>query len=257
MIPHVSYSAGVNGLHRASPEANLMLLFGLMFAVLAAPGVLIKLGSLFLVLILAVLSGERPRAFLRSARFVVIFAAFLFIAQAISVREGHTVFSLWINITDSGLLFGAQMALRFLVILSSSMLFVMVTDPDRFAHALIRLGIPYRYGFILVLALRFVPFFRQELKTVREAQRVRGASPSIHSFSSLRRAIRYTFVPVLVSGLLRVDSIAISMKGRCFGLYPRRTISQKNHWGSADWAIVGLSLALIGVSIVARRYTWP
>jgi energy-coupling factor transport system permease protein len=201
MIPRVSYSMGVKGLHRASPEANLLLLFGFLAAVLAAPGVMVKLGTLVLVFILATLSGERVRAFLRSTRFVLIFAA--------------------------------------------SMLFVMVTDPDRFAHSLIRLGIPYRYGFILVLALRFVPFFRQELKTVREAQQVRGVSPSIRNFSGLRKAIHYTFLPVLVSGLTRVDSIAISMKG------------QESHWGRVDWVVVGLFLILVGITIVARRYTWP
>jgi len=257
MIPRVSYSMGEKGLHRASPEANLLLLLGFLTAVLATPGVMVKLGTLALVFILAALSGERLRAFLRSTRFVLIFAAFLFVAQAISIREGETLFSIGLTITDQGLLFGAQMALRFLVILSSSMLFVMVTDPDRFAHSLIRLGIPYRYGFILVLALRFLPFFRQELKTVREAQQVRGVSPSIRNFSGLRKAIHYTFLPVLVSGLTRVDSIAISMKGRCFGLHPRRTTSQESHWGRMDWIVAGLFLLLIVITIVARRYTWP
>ncbi|MEA3238274.1 MAG: energy-coupling factor transporter transmembrane component T [Candidatus Bipolaricaulota bacterium] len=256
MIPRVVYSMAEKGLHRASPEANLLLLLGFLAAVLAAPGIMAKLGALALVFILAALSGERLRAFLWSTRFVLIFAAFLFVAQAISIRAGETLFSIGVTITDQGLLFGAQMALRFLVILSSSMLFVMVTDPDRFAHSLIRLGIPYRYGFILVLALRFVPFFRQELKTVREAQQVRGVSPSIRNFSSLRRTIRYTFLPVLVSGLTRVDSIAISMKGRCFGLHPKRTISQESHWGRMDWIVVGLFLLLIGSTIIARRYAW-
>jgi len=256
MIPRVSYSMGEKGLHRASPEANLLLLLGFLTAVLATPGVMVKLGTLALVFILAALSGERLRAFLRSTRFVLIFAAFLFVAQVISIREGETLFSIGLTITDQGLLFGAQMALRFLVILSSSMLFVMVTDPDRFAHSLIRLGIPYRYGFILVLALRFLPFFRQELKTVREAQQVRGVSPSIRNFSGLRKAIHYTFLPVLVSGLTRVDSIAISMKGRCFGLHPRRTTSQESHWGRIDWIVAGLFLLLVGIAIVARRYTW-
>jgi len=256
MIPRVSYSMGEKGLHRASPEANLLLLLGFLVAVLACPGILVKLGALALVFILATLSGERLRAFLRRIRFVLIFAAFLFVAQVISIREGETLFSIGVAITDQGLLFGAQMALRFLVILSSSMLFVMVTDPDRFAHSLIRLGIPYRYGFILVLALRFVPFFRQELKTVREAQQVRGVSPSVRNFSSLRRAIRYTFLPVLVSGLTRVDSIAISMKGRCFGLHPKRTVSQESHWGRMDWIVVGLLLLLIGSTVIARRHTW-
>jgi energy-coupling factor transport system permease protein len=256
MIPRISYTAGTKGLHRASPEANLLLLAGFLTVVLAASGLLVKLGALALVFLLASLSGEGLRGFLRNTRFVRIFAAFLFVAQALSIHEGNVIFSFGLAITDQGLLFGAQMALRFLVILSTSILFVMVTDPDRLAHALIRLGIPYRYGFILVLALRFVPFFQQELKTVREAQRVRGISPSVRNLSGLRRAIRYTFLPVLVSGLTRVDTIAISMKGRCFGLYPKRTIAQEGRWRRVDWAVVGILLLLVGITIISRRYRW-
>ena len=129
------------------------MLSGFLVAVLASPGVLVKIGALALVLGLAVLSGEPLGTFLRNIRFVVIFALVLLIAQALSNREGTALFSLGVPITDQGLLAGAQMALRFLVIFTSSFLFVLVTDPDRLAHTLIRLGIPYRYGFIFILAL--------------------------------------------------------------------------------------------------------
>jgi energy-coupling factor transport system permease protein len=211
---------------------------------------------LVLVLALATVSGESLGTFLRNVRFVVIFALVLFVAQALSIREGTTLFSVGVPITDQGLLAGAQMALRFLVILTSSFLFVLVTDPDRLAHTLIRLGIPYRYGFIFILALRFVPFFRRELRTVREAQRVRGIRTTVRNLAGLQRAIRYTFVPVLVSGLMRVDSIAMSMKGRCFGLYPRRTATRTERWVGADWAAAALFVLLVGVAVLARRQAW-
>lgn len=256
MIPKVSYHAGTLGLHRATPVANLLLLSGFLIVVLAAPGILVKLGAFGLVMILTALSGEGVGTFLRNIRFVLLFAFVLFLAQALSVRDGTVLFSFGLPVTDQGLLAGAQMALRFLVILSSSLLFVLVTDPDRLAHAIVRLGIPYRYGFILVLALRFVPFFRREYRTVREAQHVRGVDVSIRSLVGLRRAIRYTFLPVLVSGLTRVDSVAISMKGRCFGLYPKRTVTRKEHWHQMDWVTAALFVLLLGITVLARRYAW-
>jgi len=256
MICRIAYRNGTHGLHRASPAGNVLLLTGFLVAVLASPGVLVKIGALGLVLLLTTFSGEPVGTFLRNIRFVLMFALVLFIAQALSVREGAVLFSIGLPITDEGLLAGAQMALRFLVILSASFLFVLVTDPDRLAQSIVRLGIPYRYGFIFVLALRFVPFFRQELRTVREAQRVRGVQISVRSLSGLRCAIRYTFVPVLVSGVMRVDSIAMSMKGRCFGLHPRRTITRKGRWGPMDWVAAALFVVLIGVAVVARRFAW-
>ncbi len=256
MITRLAYRVGTRGLHRVSPVGNVLVLSGFLVAVLACPGVLVKIGALVLVLGLATLSGERLGMFLRNIRFVAIFALVLLIAQALSNREGTALFSVGVSITDQGLLAGAQMALRFLVILTSSFLFVLVTDPDRLAHTLIRLGIPYRYGFIFILALRFVPFFRRELHTVREAQRVRGIRTSVRNLAGLQRAVRYTFVPVLVSGLMRVDSIAMSMKGRCFGLHPRRTATRRERWGGADWAAAALFAVLVGGAVVARRQAW-
>ncbi len=148
------------------------------------------------------------------------------------------------------------MALRFLVILTGSFLFVLVTDPDRLAQLFIRMGIPYRYGFAFILALRFVPFFRGELQTVREAQRIRGIRSSVRSPSGLRKTIHYTLIPVLVSGLVRVDSITLSMKGRAFGLHATRTSAQRLGIGVADAAAAGVGLLLIALVVLARRPAW-
>ena len=244
------------GLHAATPVTNLVLLAGLVGVVLASPSVFVRLGTLGAVLLLAGWSGVPVGAFLRGLRFVLVFAAVLFVAQALSIREGTPLIEGFSRFTDVGLLAGAGMALRFLVVLSSSLLFVHVVDPDRLAGALIRCGIPYRYGYLLILSLRFVPFFRRELRVVREAQRVRGLRPSVRSLRGIRRAIRYTFVPVLVSGLMRVDSIALSMKGRCFGLYRRRTAPRRERLRAADGIALG-SVALLAVlAVLAARGGW-
>jgi energy-coupling factor transport system permease protein len=244
------------GLHAATPTANLVLLAGLVGVVLASPSVAVRLGALGAVLLFAGWSGVPVGAFLRGLRFVLVFAVVLFVAQALSIREGTPLIEGVPRFTDVGLLAGAGMALRFLVVLSSSLLFVHVVDPDRLAGALIRCGIPYRYGYLLILSLRFVPFFRHELRVVREAQRVRGLRPSVRSLRGIRRAIRYTFVPVLVSGLMRVDSIALSMKGRCFGLYRRRTAPRRERLRAADGIALG-SVALLAVlAVLAARGGW-
>jgi len=244
------------GLHAATPVTNLVLLVGLVGVVLASPSVAVRLGALGAVLLLAGWSGVPVGAFLRGLRFVLVFAAVLLVAQALSIREGTPLIEGFPRITDVGLLAGAGMALRFLVVLSSSLLFVHVVDPDRLAGTLIRYGIPYRYGYLLILSLRFVPFFRRELRVVREAQRVRGLRPSVRSLRGIRQAIRYTFVPVLVSGLMRVDSIALSMKGRCFGLYRRRTAPRRERLCAADGIALG-SVALLSVlAVLAARGGW-
>jgi len=92
---------------------------------------------------------------------------------------------------------------------------------------------------------------------VRDAQQVRGINTSIRGFAGLLRSIRYTLFPLLVSGLTRVDSIAISMKGRCFGLYAKRTIAYREQWQRADWVVLFLFCLLLATSVLARKYAWP
>jgi len=251
----IGYAAGSRGLHHVSPIGNLLLLAGFLVVGLG-PSVLLKASALGVIGLLAVRSDGSPRAFFRTLRFVVVFAIILFVAQVLSIREGYVLFRIGFPITEQGLLAGGDMALRFLVILTSSFLFVTVTDPDRLAHLFIRMGIPYRYGYIPILALRFVPFFRDELRTVRAAQQLRGIRTTVRSLAGIRRAVRFTFVPVLVSGLMRVDSIAMSMKGRCFGLHEKRTAAPADRMTIYDGlAIVGCGI-LIAASLIARRLTW-
>jgi energy-coupling factor transport system permease protein len=244
------------GLHRADPVANAFLLFCLVGAALATRAVAVPVAELAVVAVLAAVSGERPGRLVPLRAFVFLFALVLFVAQALSVREGTIVVAAPVRITADGLESGALMASRFLVILFSSALFVRTTDPDQLAGALVRFRVPYRYAYLPILALRFVPFFQDELQAVRDAQKVRGIKVSVRSPRRILRAVRYTFVPVLVSGLHRVDAIAISMRGRCFGLSPSRTASPRKAWSTWSAAAVLAGLAAVGWALVARGWGW-
>ena len=254
MIPTIAYHPGSRGLHRINPGTGLFLLACTLFAVLGASSLIVKAAILVVVFGLAAWSEGSVWAWGRSLRFVLVFAALLFIAQVLAIRDGLVLFRIGISITSLGVIAGANMALRFLVVLSASFAFVLTTDPDALASSFIRWGIPYRYGFTLILALRFVPFFRNELRTVREAQRLRGIRISVRSIRGIRRAIRYTFVPVLVSGLIRVDTIAMSMKGRAFGLYRRRTPAAQRALTIEDVVIWLCCGVIIVGTLLARRY---
>jgi energy-coupling factor transport system permease protein len=75
---------------------------------------------------------------------------------------------------------------------------------------------------------------------------------------SLRRFLRLSrqfFLPLLVSALGKVDALAVSMEGRCFGKYAYRTFLCEVCWTSADWvASVLLVLASAGVVGAAVVY---
>jgi energy-coupling factor transport system permease protein len=244
------------GLHRAGALANTSLLLCLVGSTLAARTILVPLAGLAVVFFLALASGERPTKLVPLRAFVFLFALLLFVAQVLSVRTGTIVIPSPVRVTSDGLVSGARMSSRFLAILCASALFVRTTDPDGLAGALIRLRIPYRYAHLIILALRFVPFFQGELHSIRDAQRVRGIRVSVRGPRRILSAARYTFIPVLVSGLQRVDSMAISMKGRCFGLYSTRTPSRQEKW--SHWSEVALlfGLGIVGLAVAAGHWGW-
>jgi energy-coupling factor transport system permease protein len=148
---------------------------------------------------------------------------------------------------------GVYVAGRFLSVVLLSYLYVLTTDPNDLAYALMRAGLPYRYGFALITALRLVPLFEQEGQTVYNAQLARGVRYDVRSPRRLLILARQFFLPLLVSALSKVDALAVSMEGRCFDKYPTRTFLHKTPFtwrdGTALVVLVGGIAALVAVSI--------
>jgi energy-coupling factor transport system permease protein len=92
-----------------------------------------------------------------------------------------------------------------------------------------------------------MPFFGKEYNVVRRAQMARGMEVSVRP-KNLMRTIRLTFMPLLVSGLTKVEALAISMEGRGFGMHKTRTFIRKLRFTGID-TIVTVSILLITVAI--------
>jgi energy-coupling factor transporter transmembrane protein EcfT len=191
-------------------------------------------------------------------KFIVVFSVLLLLVQVLVTTNGVLLgfivpqiggFGPLFPITDFGLMRGLAISSRFLLLIFSSMLFVSITDPTLLAHALTRLRIPYRYSFSLVIALRFLPLFDLENHTVRMAQKSRGITPEVTGFRKIIRTVQYTFFPLLVSALSRVDSLSMSMDGRGFGYSTNRSYLRKSSWSVADTIVTVLTVCFLVVCL--------
>lgn len=238
-------------LHRLNPVMKLCALTLLVVGIMVYPSW--RLSALVLVLILTCfyLSHTSLNVTRGRTKFVLTFSMLMFLVQIIVTANGSTIFYLmpqlgsfgpFLPATDFGLERGLTITVRFLLIVFSSMLFISVTDPTLLAYSLARVGIPYRYAFSLVIALRFLPLFESENNIVRMAQQSRGISLEVGSIHKVLRSVRFTFFPLLVSALSRVESLALSMAGRGFGYSDRRTYMRTTHWSVGDWAVLCLSI---------------
>jgi energy-coupling factor transport system permease protein len=243
----ITFHPGHSVLHRLHPLVKVAwLLFGtvLVFAV-RSPWVVAAVVALLLLAF--PLSGLRLGR-VRGTRLFVTTALLLGLLQILFVHEGTALLRVGpLLITAGGLQAGVYVAGRFLSVILLSYLFVLTTEPNDLAYALMRAGVPYRYGFALITALRLVPVFEQEGQTVYHAQLARGVQYDVRSPRRFLTLARQFFLPLLVSALGKVDALAVSMEGRCFGKHPTRTFVREVHTTWLD----GLALALLLAAAVA------
>ena len=248
------YRSGDTLLHRLHPLTKVAwLLFGtiLVFAI-HSPWVVAAVVALLLLGFQV--AGVQLRR-VRGTRLFVTTALLLALLQIFFVSEGTVLFELGpLTVTTSGVEAGVYVAGRFLSVVLLSYLFVLTTEPNDLAYALMRAGLPYRYGFALITALRLVPTFEQEGQIVYNAQLARGVRYDVRSPRRLLTLARQFVLPLLVSALGKVDALAVSMEGRCFGKYPTRTFLREVRATRLDVVAVALlvlcMMATIGYRIL-------
>lgn len=236
-----------------------MALFCLSLLVFALPNPVFQAVLFLLTSTAAARAGMGGAFWLKKLRFVLVFGLTLFCAQLLFNQKGPVLMVLppgQLAITVPGLVRGLTMALRLLNITGASYLFTATTDPGDLAYALMQAGLPYRYGFMLVTALRFVPLLREEAGTVYAAQLAKGIPLDRPAPATLPQLARYMFWPLTVAALEKVDTLAASMEGRAFGLYRRRTYLRQCPFTRGDGALIALSL-LGTAGVLALFYLCP
>ncbi|NLG32600.1 MAG: energy-coupling factor transporter transmembrane protein EcfT [Syntrophomonadaceae bacterium] len=227
-FPGLTYLDNNSRLHRIHPLVKLVWLVCFSFTCFAAASCLAGIILFCLLLIAYGLAGMSPGFFLRKLRFILIFGIFILLIQILTVESGVLLWRLnlgsaSLSVWSEGLLGGLGLMLRFINIIGSSYLFVATTDPNRLAYSLMEAGLPYRFGFMLITALRFIPVFYLELEQVKNAQMAKGIDMEGLSPRKLIKAVRYLLIPLVISALGKVDYLTISMENRAFGLYSTRS----------------------------------
>ncbi len=257
-FPGLMYVNNDSRLHAMHPLVKLVMLICFSISVFAVPSWQGGTTLLVLVLLAYRLANLGLTFFYRKLRFILFFGFFILLVQVLVVKEGLLIWQynlgpLSLSIWSEGLLGGVGMMLRFVNIISSSFLFIATTDPNRLAYSLMQIGLPYRFGFMLITALRFIPVFQQELEQVKNAQMAKGIDMEGLSPHKLMKAVRYLLVPLVISALSKVDFLSNSMEGRAFGLYTQRSYMYFQPWSRTDKiSVVMVPVAFIIFCIIMR-----
>jgi len=254
-LPTSLYVPGNSWLHRL--DARVKLLFALL-SVLA----LLTLGSfsLFVVFLglchVALLSARIPPARLAWAwRLMLPITILIPLLWPLFASEpGPLLLQLGpLTVTWPALWRGLAMAARVDAMAFACFVWLLTTDQTHIVLSCTGLGLPYEWGLILAIALRYIPTLHALYGQVMDAQYARGLV--IPRTDPLRAARAYlpALVPMLISALRTAENLARSLEARAFGAPGRqRTVRRALHFTPIDALALGVIVVSLGGLVVAR-----
>lgn len=195
------------------------------------------IGLVIVEVVLLATCGEFKRN-LKGLLSLCVFAVFLGLVQLLGGGSLESAY-----VTGFRML---SMTTVFIILLTTTRL------QDLTAALVKQVHIPYEYAFMFTAALRFVPDFIAESKSVREAQSCRGLSVSGNIVKRLKNYMTVV-QPLILKSLGRSETMALSLELRAFGSNEHSFIANVT-LRTADYIIVVLML-MVSILVVYGRMT--
>jgi energy-coupling factor transport system permease protein len=134
------------------------------------------------------------------------------------------------------------LSMRLFTLLTVSLIFFHVTDPQEMGDALQKLGLPFEFSFILTTAMRYVPLMGRKVRQISDAQQARGIDlkPGLKNIPNLMALM----IPLLTQSFMLADDLALAMESRGFGCKGRST-RRTYHLAPMEYGVMGVFLGLL------------
>ena len=164
----------------------------------------------------------------------------------------------WLTISQEGVYLAAFMAVRLtLLLLAGSLLTLTTTSLDiteaseRLLGPLARIGVPaHEFSLVLGIALRFLPQFAEEFRTIRTAQLARGAKLATSPVKGGLAGLTSLLVPLFASAFRHADTLSSAMDARCYHGAEGRSRLNPLHYARRDAVALVILVATLAVTIV-------
>ena len=147
------------------------------------------------------------------------------------------------------LITGIVSGLRLLTIGTAFFLFFQTTPPGMLSNALLKVGLPYPFAFVLSTSMQFVPVLIRRARNIRDAQRARGI-PIEGALGTLLH-LPALAGPLLIQAFTFADELAEAMEARGFGI-SGRSFHYEPRFTWMDWMAVAISFTALTVVLSIR-----
>ena len=154
------------------------------------------------------------------------------------------------DLTAEQLFYMFNISLKYFVALPVAILFISATNPSEFAASLNSIGVSYKVGYSVAIALRYIPDIQRDYHSISQAQQARGVElgKNEHFFARLKNSVNI-LLPLILTSLNRIDTISNAMELRGFGKDKKRTWYMKRPFEKRDFVAIGVGVVLLVVSM--------
>ena len=127
-------------------------------------------------------------------------------------------------ITKEQLFYEFNVMLKYFSVIPVVLMFIVTTNPSEFAASLAYIGVSYKVGYSMAIALRYIPDVQSDFTKIKHAQEARGIEMSSKaSFWERLKKMGSIIFPLIFSSMDRIDVVSNAMELRGFGKNRKRT----------------------------------
>ncbi len=153
-------------------------------------------------------------------------------------------------VTLEQLFYMLNVTLKYFAVLPMAIIFIVTTDPSEFASSLNKIGVSYKIGYSVAIALRYIPDIQRDFHNISQAQQARGIDMSKKArFLDKIKNVSAILFPLILSSLERIEVISNAMELRGFGKHKKRTWYSERSFCKNDFFAISISVLLLFVSI--------
>ena len=154
------------------------------------------------------------------------------------------------SVTAEQLFYMFNFLMKYMAVIPIALLFIMTTNPSEFAASMNKIGISYRVGYAVAIALLYIPDVQRDYREISQAQQARGISlgKEEKTLDRIKNSAAILF-PLVLSSIQRIETISNAMELRGFGKHKKRTWIMEKSMVKRDYAGIVLGIVIMIISV--------
>lgn len=236
------------------PRTKLLLVLILSSFALIYNDLMVLLSILGLSILIALVMDSDLRGLVSRLKRLIYMVFVIALVQSLFTNLGNPILSLgkYTILTDYGIKRALEFIIRISIVIVSSS--ILATSSSRhIVQALIQMKVPYEIAFMVSIAIRFLPIFKEEMTDSIIAIELRGIDLKKSKLRDKIRIYKYIFLPIIINSSLKARDLSLAMEMKGFRAYDKRTSFRLLKMQRSDYIIISLSLVLSLGAIIFLR----